>query len=122
MARTLLTAQPVVRTGLEASYTAGDAANGHSFVNTGAEIIHIVNGSGSSRTLTIDNPVTVDGIAVPDPTVSITAGEERFIGPFPSFYEQDDTSQATTLENCILFGLDSATSVTVAILSVSRVS
>jgi hypothetical protein len=120
MARTVLTAQSVVRTGLEATYVAADTTNDHAFVNTGNEIIHMVNAGGGDSILTIDNPMVTDGINVPDVSITCTAGEERFIGPFLNSYEQDDTSQSTTVEDSILFSLDVGTSVTLALLQVSR--
>lgn len=77
-----LTVQDIVRTGLETTY-ADAAGGGDDFANTGVEFIHIKNGSGSDITLTIVTTETIDGLAVADRTVVITAGEERMIGPFP---------------------------------------
>lgn len=88
MARTNLTIQTTARTGLEATYTAA-TVDGHAFDNTGKRVfLHVKNAAGVDTTITIDNPAVVDGLNVPDKTVVVTAGEERFIGPFGESYEQ----------------------------------
>lgn len=90
MARADLTVQEISRSGLNPSYTAA-ATDGHSVENTGREFIHVKNGSGSSVTVTIQTPGTVDGLAVADRTVAVPASGERMIGPFaPGDYNQDD--------------------------------
>jgi len=77
-----LTTQVVVNTGLEATY-ASAAGGGDTFTNTGKELIHIRNGSGGDITLTIETSLVIEGdLTVADRTVLITAGEERFVGPF----------------------------------------
>lgn len=78
-----LSVQTINRDGLEATYSAC-AGGGDEFANAGDEFIHIKNGSGGDITLTIVTQATVDGQAVGDRTVVITAGEERLIGPFPT--------------------------------------
>ena len=84
MAATALTAaQSIVRAGLEATYDACNA-DGNYFANTGNEFIHIVNAAVADQTITIATPATVDGLAVADRSVVVTASEERFIGPFPT--------------------------------------
>lgn len=78
-----LTAQTISRAGLEPVLAAADVA-GDDFVNTGLEFVEVVNGSGSDVTVTLDIQSTVDGQAVTDRTVTVTAGERRIIGPFPT--------------------------------------
>ena len=81
-----LTVQDVVRSGLNPSY-ASAAAGGDDFPNDGKRTFaHVKNGGASAITVTLDITQTVDGQAVTDPTVSIPAGEERMIGPFPVAY------------------------------------
>ena len=81
MARTALTVQPMARTGLEATYGAANG-DGHSFQNDGRTFLHIKNGA-TDCVITVATPRTVDGQAVTPRTVTCTADEERFIGPFP---------------------------------------
>jgi len=87
-----LTAQTVVRAGLKATY-ASCAAEGDEFVNTGDEFIHIINAAVADQTVTIATPATVDGLAVADRAVVITASEERMIGPFPSSTYNDSAAK-----------------------------
>lgn len=89
MARSALTVQQIARTGIVPSYAAANVA-GNSLANSGKEFLHIKNGAVSSITVTIETPGTVDGQAVADRTVTIGAGAEKMIGPFPpQTYNQD---------------------------------
>lgn len=61
------------------------AALGDKFANTGKELLLVRNASGSSVTLTVVTPKTVDGnLAVADRTLAIAAGGTAAIGPFNS--------------------------------------
>lgn len=82
MARTALTVQQIVRSGLNPSYASANV-DGHSLPNGGTEFVHVKNGGGSSITVTAQTPGTVDGLAIADRTVSVPNGGERIIGPFP---------------------------------------
>lgn len=106
----VLTVQSVSRSGLEATY-ASCAVGGDTFVNSGYEIIHIKNGHSGAQTVTITTPATTYGLAIADPAVEVTAGEERFIGPFPPavFNGASDTVSLT---------YSGVTSLTIAILKV----
>lgn len=110
MARTALTVQQVVRTGLSPSYTAGNGSGGHSIANDGRVLLHIKNGGGSSINATLQTPVTVDeqaALAVADLVVAVPNGGERMIGPFPpALYNQAD--------NTVYLDFSAVTSVTVA--------
>ena len=108
MARNTLTVQPIIRTGLTASYS--DATTGGiAFANEGRSVVHIKNGSGATTTLTIVTPGTVDGLAISDRTVQIAAATEEFIGPFqPGIYNQStdvvhvDISTASTTSIAVM--------------------
>lgn len=83
-----LTTQNIVEAGLEASYAAA-AAGGDTFVNdtSGRSFIHVKNGGGSDITVSIEavrssvSSGTYGPLTKEDISVSVTAGEDRFIGP-----------------------------------------
>jgi len=103
-----LTAETISRSGLEPTHNAADAG-GDEFANTGDEFIHVTNGSGGAITVTIETGGTVDGLAIADRTVSVPAGEERLIGPFPkSTYDDGD--------GLVQLTYSAVTSLTVAVL------
>lgn len=83
-----LTNQPSSFTGLNLSTTSADVA-GDEFTNTGRELLYVSNGGGSSITVTVTAQQTnvqkqgFGSLTVSDTTVTIPAGEDRFIGPFP---------------------------------------
>lgn len=90
MARLPLTAQAIVKTGLEAVYT--DAiTDGHSVRDNGHRVLHVKNTDGSDHTVTLPTPGTVDGLAIADRAILVTAGEDRFIA-LSSRYLQPDGS------------------------------
>ena len=108
MARQSLSVQDIARSGLSPSYSSA-VGDGHSVQNNGRVFIHVKNGDSSSKTITIQTPGTVDGLAVADRDVSIPAGEERMIGPFPpGQYNQSDGD--------IYVDYSATTSVTIAAL------
>lgn len=75
--------QRIDKDGLTPSYTGSlSAANTYQFYNDGRVFLHVKNGGGSPDTVTITAQKSVDGLDVPDRTVSVPAGEERMIGPF----------------------------------------
>lgn len=88
MARTAVTVQSIVATGVGPTYTAA-IADGHKFTNDGRVFIHVKNGSGGPIDTTIVTPRVVSGLAVADQVVTIPATGERMIGPFdPGNYNQ----------------------------------
>lgn len=106
----VLTVQQVVRAGLEPVFAAA-AGGGDEFVNTGVEYLEVINGSGADITVTIVTPNTVDGLAVTDRAVVVTAGERRKIGPFPTSIYNNSNSKVNVTYS-------SATSVTVGLFKV----
>lgn len=86
---TLQAKQTVAITGVTLSFAAVALAD--EFPNDGRTFLYVKNGSGSTITVTITTPQTVKGIAISDPSVSITAGSEKCIGPFdPSIFNAAD--------------------------------
>lgn len=90
MARTALTVKQISRSGVALGPTAANA-EGHSLVHYENLILYVANGGGSPITTTIQTPGTVDSLAVSDRTVTVPAGSNRFMGPFPkAHYRQAD--------------------------------
>lgn len=108
MARSEVNHQQILRTGLEQSYASANA-DGNKFSNDGRMFLHVKNGGGSSITVTIQTPGTVDDLAIADQAVVVTNGEERMIGPFPpTIYNQSD--------RMVYVDYSAVTSVTMAVL------
>lgn len=116
MARTVLTVQKIVRTGLDIAYVSGSTANGHSFDNTGHNVfIHVKNGDSGSMNVTITTPNTLDGLVIDDLVVAVPATDERLIGPFPkALYDTIDTDPDPDIDPAIFVDLSSDTSLTLA--------
>ena len=108
MPMTDLAPQTIIRTGLEPAYTAANV-DGHSIPNNGRMFHHVKNGGGSDITVTVDTPGTVDGLAIGNLAVVVTAGEERMIGPFPPGVYNQSTGKIHVTYSAV-------TSVTVAAL------
>lgn len=94
----VLTVQDVSRSGLNPSYAAADVA-GDSFANNGSTMLHVKNASAGALTVAVGSqyaPLPA-GTAQSDVSVSVPAGGERMIGPFPtrSFNDVDGLAQVT---------------------------
>lgn len=76
--------------GTEATYNS--ASGGGDKVAGGDDVVlHVKNGDASDHDVTIVTPGEVAGQAIGDVTVTVPAGEERFIGPLtPSIFEGSD--------------------------------
>lgn len=111
----LLTNQSIVRTGLEATYAAA-SAGGDTIDGTGERVfLHVINGGGGDVTVTVETPNTVDGLAVADLDVVVTAGEERMIGPFPlALYGQNNAGESLNDGQAVEVTYSGVASVTVA--------
>lgn len=93
MPRTALTVTTIARTGtVQPSQEVGDVANGNSIAgNDGRILLEVKNDDASSQTVTIPTPGTIDGLAIADLVVSLTAGQTKLIGPLsPSTFNQSD--------------------------------
>lgn len=106
-----LTVQSITRTGLNPTYAAASAL-GYQVANNGRVFLHVKNGSASAHTVTIESQVSTPppGTSVSDVAVSVPAGAERMIGPFPpnAFNDADKYMQIT---------YSAVTSLTVAAIS-----
>lgn len=114
MARTALTPQVITRAGIAPTYSAANV-DGHSWPNSGNQLLQVKNASGSPVTVTFPIPVMVDGQAVASKTVSVPATTgDRLIGPFaPGQYNQ--------LNGDLNVDFSAVTSVTVALLQFTPV-
>ena len=115
MARTVLTVQDIVRTGLNPAYVAGDATDNHSFSNEGHNVfLHVIT-TGTAAVVTVVTPNTVDGLAIADLAVTMPATGERMIGPFPkALYDTIDTDPDPDIDPAIFVDLDVDTGLTLA--------
>ncbi len=82
MARTALTVNDVVRSGLAWAPSAANV-DGHSILNNGHVVLYVKNGGGAGINVTIQTPGTVDGNAISDLVVAVAAAGEKILGPFP---------------------------------------
>lgn len=86
MARGVLAPNQISRTGVAlAAETNGDASNGHQTANDGLTTFVLAHNSGAgARWVKFLVSKTVDGIAVTAPQRSLTAGQTKLFGPFPT--------------------------------------
>jgi len=91
---------------------AAAAGGGDAFANTGYEVVLIKNGDGSDHTVTFVTQQTVDGQAVADKAVVLTAGHTYAIGPFPTGIYNDANSLVQMTYTAV-------TSVTVKVVKVA---
>lgn len=113
MARTVLATQRTTRAGIALTFSAAPV-DGHGIDNAGEDVmLYVKNGGASPITVTVLTPRTIDGLALPDLTVTIPNAGERIIGPFPNdLYAAEDTELDIT--KCVQVNFSAVTSVTVA--------
>ena len=106
-----LTVQTVVDEGLEATYASAASGGDEFAMPDGAlYVIHAVNGA-TECNLTVVTAQTVEGLAVADQVVTVTANEERFIGPLTaSLYRNSSGNVQMTY--------DDESNVTIAVLKI----
>ncbi|MBT2696345.1 hypothetical protein J7E79_02700 [Bacillus sp. ISL-40] len=73
--------QSISQAGITPSFVAASGA-GDAFRNDGKSFLHIKNGGGSSITVTIDSVEKCNQGFDHDLTATITAGQDRILGPF----------------------------------------
>ena len=103
-----ITAQQVVEAGLEATFTA--AAADQDFQAGTRIFVQVKNGDASDHDITFTTPATVRGLAVADLAVTVTAAEERLIGPFP------EEVYGTGSPKLVAITWSATTSMTIAVL------
>lgn len=114
MPRTALTIQTPTPDGVAPAFSAANV-DGHSLGNSdGATMLYVKNGAAGAVTVTVQTPGTVDGLAIPDRTISVPAGGERLIGRLrPDVYNRPPGG---TDEGAIYVDFSAVASVTVAAL------
>ncbi|GAA0638230.1 hypothetical protein GCM10010174_70100 [Kutzneria viridogrisea] len=89
MARDVPTPQAFVIDGVAPTYSAV-SGNNDQVANNGRRLVHVKNGGGSSLTVTVGIGGAINGHSPTGVAVSIAAGADKFIGPFPASYNQAD--------------------------------
>lgn len=114
MARAELTVQTIDRDGMVVIPEAGDATNDHSFENLTGDIFLEVDNQGTGAVeVTIDVPLSVDGLALPDLVISVAGGDRTMIKPFKkNVYNQEDTDNS--VDEAILINIDQDSNVFLA--------
>lgn len=114
---TQLSVQTTVIAGAVPTFTAANV-DGHGIINThGNVVLYVKNGGGSPITVTVQTPVTVEGLALPDLTVTVTNATEKIIGPFKKAVFNQNLS-VPAIDDAIAVTFSAITSVTVAALKV----
>jgi hypothetical protein len=80
----LLTVQTPSLSGVEPTFAAATATTGDTFANSGREVLYVKNGAGVSTDVTIDSVTACDQGFDHDIVVTVLAGDEAIIGPFPT--------------------------------------
>lgn len=81
--------QNISRTGLTPAYVSVSASD--TFTPGNQVFIHVKNAGASPDTVAVVTPAAADppGLVISDISVSVTNGQERMIGPFPTQYFAD---------------------------------
>jgi hypothetical protein len=108
-----LTVTPISRAGIPGTLVAA-AGGGDDFLTTGKEYLEIVNGGGSPITVSAIPVPTVDGLTVPNKTITVTNGQRRLFGPFPTGL------YANTTTGRVAITYSGVTSVTVGAFSLTQ--
>lgn len=113
MSQTLLTRQQSSLTDAAVTYNAVDGSNGNTFANNGNTLALIKNGGGSPITATFSSVPDQFG-RTGDVAVTVAAGAERVVGPFPvALFNQTSGGNAGNVN----VSFSSGTSVTMALIS-----
>jgi hypothetical protein len=85
MADVDLTIYDVDRDGVDltANATTVNTANDYYFKNNGRVKLFVKNTTGSTVTITVETPNTVDGLAITDKTATLANNKEALLGPYP---------------------------------------
>ena len=105
----LLAVNSILYTGVAATYAAVGVSD--TFANTGEEVIHIKNGGSGATTVTVTSAQQCNQGFSHDIEVTVNAGAEKFIGPFP-------TNRFNNSSGLTTFACSTTTDVTASVLRV----
>ena len=102
MTRKVCTVNPVTRGTSPDEFTghAGAEGDGYSFVNDGKTIIKLVSTSGSGAPLVFSHPGKRDALEVGDLTITVALGVTRWMGPFPTSFNQAGDNEGLVFFTC----------------------
>ena len=103
MADIVLSVQDVGPSGITPSYTTVTATDNYYFPNDGSVMVHMKNTTATDCTVTIETPVTYEGLSVADKTISVvnTTGDVM-AGKFPpAAYNNSDGRVKMTFSTAI---------------------
>ena len=111
MAVLVPTIQSFSRDGVTPTFGAANA-DGYALPGDGKTVIEVKNTNGATRTVTVDIPMVVDGLAITDKAVVVPATTgDKIIGPFPpGMYNQP----SGTWQGYVLVTFTAVADVTVA--------
>jgi len=115
-AATPVSVESIILTGLTPTMnTASSDADGNTFDNDGRTFVYITNGYTATLTATFVTPVTVNGLAVDDLAVTVTAAANKAVGPF--LPETFNTSTGKCQVTWATAGAGSVTSITFGVMA-----
>jgi hypothetical protein len=90
-----LSVQAISIAGIVPAYSAA-SGGGDTFVPSDRTYLHVKNGGGSPITVTVVTPgEAAPGVPIADPSVSVSNGSEKILGPFYAGLYQDSTGTAS---------------------------
>ena len=107
MARELLVAQNIDKDSLQAAYTE-PTVDGYSAIPSSTQFLHVINGNAGTVVVTIPTPLTIDGLAVADRTISLLTTEEAFIDIRGQEYRQSASDPSVYIDFDIQSSVDVA--------------
>lgn len=113
MADVRIAVEKVLPGGLTATYTGSlSVSDTYMVKNDGKTILHFKKSAAVIANITIETPVTVDGLAVAERAVAIPATTgDKFLGPFPTRVYNDTSGD-------LRFASDDIDGLTVAVLRI----
>lgn len=107
MPRVAIPITEVRRSGVALSTIGSDATNDHYFMASGLVVLYVRNTGTSASVVEIPLTAAPDGQTVAPRQVSVPAGEERYIGPFPTrdYLQPDGSIYVNVDSSSLLLGV-----------------
>lgn len=100
-AATPVSSQSITWTGTAPTFNNASSAT-NTFVNDGSVLLYIKNTDVTTSTAILTTPKTVNGLAVSDLTITLTAATDRVAGPFtPETFNDSDGKVTITWSNSV---------------------